>query len=179
MKTPLPAHFRWMKQEDIPAVALLAQRIWNAHYPAIISQEQINYMLADRYSSQSLAEQMQSGQSFLLAEIAGEILGFLSIGALKDIRNTTLRGDDYGSGCYFLHKFYLAPECQGKGLGQAMLKELLHKLPEIRLLRLQVHRNNIQAWRFYQKQGFEIVAEEDFEIGDRFLMQDFVMQRYC
>lgn len=173
----IDAKYRWMKESDVAVVGNLARRIWNAHYPSIISQAQIDFMVDDRYSPESLQEQLAHGQRFLLAEQEGEILGFLSFSSLRHILNTTLRGDDYGEGSFFLHKFYLAPECHGKGLGSDMLKNLIHKMPEIRLLRLQVNRNNSQAWKFYQKHGFEIVAEEDFDIGEGFLMEDFVMER--
>lgn len=174
---PIEAHYRWMTEADIPAVGVLARRIWNAHYPGIISQAQIDFMVEDRYAPESLRAQLTQGQRFLLAEQEGEILGFLSYSPLKHITHIALRGDDYGEDCFFLHKFYIAPECHGRGLGSEMLRKLLHKMPEIRLLRLQVNRNNKQAWQFYQKHGFEIVAEEDFEIGGDFLMQDFVMER--
>ncbi len=173
----IQAEYRWMEAADTPAVGLLAKRIWNAHYPSIISQEQIDFMLEDRYAPEHLLKQLHEGQHFLLAEQEGEVLGFLSYSPLKHVLNTTLRGYDYGEGACFLHKFYLASECHGKGLGSAMLGELHRRIPEIRLLRLQVNRRNEQAWRFYQKQGFEIIAEADFEIGGGFLMEDFVMEK--
>jgi len=42
-------------------------------------------------------------------------------------------------------------------------------------LQLQVNRNNI-AVNFYKKHGFKIIAEEDFDIGNGYFMNDYVME---
>jgi ribosomal protein S18 acetylase RimI-like enzyme len=41
---------------------------------------------------------------------------------------------------------------------------------------LQVNRNN-PAVHFYQKQGMEIVETADFDIGNGFFMNDFIMSK--
>lgn len=169
--------FRWMEPADAERVGILARQIWNAHYPSIVSQAQIDYMLADRYSPSSLAAQMKDGQRFLLVEKT-DILGFLSISPLADIENPLLRGTEPPAAQdFFLHKFYILPEYHGRGIGKAMLGELDRQMPEIRRLRLQVNRRNENSWQFYLKQGFAIVTEADFDIGGGFKMEDYVMER--
>ncbi|MBK9319648.1 MAG: hypothetical protein IPM91_13085 [Bacteroidetes bacterium] len=51
--------------EDIPVIYELADRIWKVHYPAIISMEQIDYMLEKMYSKAALEEQFNTGHRFL------------------------------------------------------------------------------------------------------------------
>lgn len=169
--------FRWMEPQDVPALGALAGRIWNAHYTRIITQAQIDFMLPRSYSPEALQRQLESGQRFLLAEREGALIGFLSFGSLSKIDNPILRGSEAGEGDCFLHKFYLAPECQGQGIGKAMLAELLRRVPEIAKLRLQVHRRNVGSWNFYLKQGFVIICEADFDIGEGFQMNDYVMEK--
>jgi ribosomal protein S18 acetylase RimI-like enzyme len=168
--------YRWMEQGDIAEVSDLAHRIWHAHYPSIITIEQIDYMLAKSYAPASLVCQMEEGQHFLLARREDTISGFLSIGALEQVAHPALRGDAAAND-YFLHKFYIAPELRGKGAGKAMLKELLRLRPDIARLRLQVARKNTDAWNFYLKQGFVIEREHDFDIGDGYVMRDYVMEK--
>src|SRR5688572_17001811 len=91
----------------VPIIAKLAHSIWNQHYPAIISQEQINYMLDLMYSDKSLIEQMTAkGHDFYLIEQNGKTIGFISVSKIKEIENG-----------YFLHKFYLDQNQVGKGTG--------------------------------------------------------------
>ena len=43
-------------------------------------------------------------------------------------------------------------------------------------LELQVHRQN-KARNFYEKLGFVIIKEKDFDIGNGFFMNDYVMEK--
>ena len=169
--------YRFMTEADLEAVGALAHRIWHAHYPSIITVAQIDYMLAKSYTPESLARQLREGQRFLLAFAGNSLLGFLSVGALEKITDPILRGEKVQLGDYFLHKFYIAPEAQGSGLGTSLLDAMLRQMPEIRRLRLQVARANVNSWNFYLKRGFTIEAEADFPIGDGYVMKDYVMEK--
>jgi hypothetical protein len=47
MSTPPPAiHVRHARHDELPVVRRLADVIWDAHYPGIVTPEQIDYMLA-------------------------------------------------------------------------------------------------------------------------------------
>ena len=39
---------------DVPAISALAREIWQATYPGIITQEQIDFMLEQRYGHERL-----------------------------------------------------------------------------------------------------------------------------
>jgi ribosomal protein S18 acetylase RimI-like enzyme len=169
--------YRWMTEADVDALGALARRIWNAHYIHFISQSQIDYMLEKSYSPESLTRQLASGHQFLLALVNEAMVGFVSVGSLRDIENLILRGDNADTQSYFLHKFYIAEEHRGTGMGKALLAELLSRQPNIRRLRLQVARKNVNSWNFYLTQGFTIEQEADFDIGNGFVMADYVMQK--
>lgn len=64
---------------------------------------------------------------------------------------------------------------QHKNLGSLLLEAMLSSLPENIVIRLQVNRSNYKAINFYFKKGFVIERAEDFDIGNGYFMNDFVM----
>jgi ribosomal protein S18 acetylase RimI-like enzyme len=72
----------------------------------------------------------------------------------------------------------LLPETQGKGIGRTIIDEIekLAHQNSSKLLSLNVNRFN-EALSFYQKIGFEIVAEENIAIGNGYLMEDYRMEK--
>ena len=78
-------------EENISSIQSLADVIWNDHYPEIIGQEQVDYMLNRFYSVGAMREQMQGGQQFYEVLLDGLAVGFLAI-------------ESRGEGAYFLNK---------------------------------------------------------------------------
>lgn len=119
-------------------------------------------MLAKLYSPEALTLQMQQGQQFYLVQSEEEPCGFIAV---------SRQGED---GC-FLNKFYIKTSDQRKGLGGEIFTLLLSLYPEMKTMRLQVNRQNYKAINFYFKMGFIIEKVADFDIGDGYFMNDFVM----
>ncbi|MFD4315232.1 GNAT family N-acetyltransferase [Streptomyces sp. NPDC058548] len=75
----------------------------------------------------------------------------------------TLRPYEGGEGLYLEH-FYLAPEAQGRGLGTAVLRELLTRADEaaapVRLVVLQ----GSAARRLYEREGFTYESEDPVDV---------------
>lgn len=146
----------------------MATAIWNAHYPGIISQAQIDYMLGWMYAPARLQEAIDHKDvGFDLFFLEEEAVGF----AEYRIEKTP--------GRLFIEKLYLAVSWQGRGFGQAMLRHVeavarRHCLPR---LELRVNRNNDLALKAYRRFGFEITAELSSEIGRGFRMDDFLMTK--
>lgn len=152
------------RTEDIPLIAELANTIWHQHYPAIISMEQINYMLDMMYSIESLNTQMNiKGHEFYFIKQEDKKIGFIAVSKI----------DKVDSG-YFIHKFYLDQTLAGKGTGTLAHNELI-KLLNPSHISLTVNRQNYKSINFYFKNGFKIDRVEDFDIGNGYVMNDFVM----
>lgn len=151
-------------KNKLNTLAQLAYEIWNEYYPPIIGQQQVNYMLSKLYNTDALHEQMQQGQIFYLISVNNNNIGFFSY-SFKD----------EGSG--FLHKFYLLKSCRGKNYASITLSflESIFKNNNVKEYRLTVNRQNAQAINFYFKSGFKIEQVADFDIGNGFFMNDFVM----
>ena len=147
---------------DIDLIYSLADKIWRAHYPSIISIEQIDYMLTMMYSKEALLQQMSEGQHFLLA-FHGEIpVGYISY----SIKN---------KGEYFLHKFYVDTNRHRAGIGSVFFNQVFNGFEDLESIRLTVNRKNFKAINFYFKQGFIIEEVKDFDIGNNYEMNDFIM----
>lgn len=153
--------------EDINSIGFLAQQIWPKAYGDIISSEQMNYMINRFYSPASLRQQMlEERHQFLMVEQDEEPIGFASWAPLTG-----------NTGIYKLHKLYVLPVSQGKGMGKAMIQFILENIMEdgAKSLRLNVNRFN-KAVQFYEKMGFSIIGEEDIDIGNNYFMNDFIME---
>lgn len=148
--------------EDALLIAKLAESIWRKHYIMIITMEQIEFMLQAMYSAGKLTEQMDDGHQFTLVYQEEKPIGYISI-STKDQKN------------YFLHKFYVETDIQGKGIGTTLLKHILDEIPDAESIELTVNRRNYKAINFYYKNGFIIKEVADFDIGRGFFMNDFVM----
>src|SRR5262249_36517389 len=131
--------FSFMHPEDAEDLSVLARRIWLAYYPALITHAQIEYMLARNYNVETLRNNLADGHQVMLARQGNAIKGFMGLGDLVKMKHPLLRGEKTGQGCYFLHRLYLAPELHGKGMGHRLFDETLKRMPQIKLMRLQVH----------------------------------------
>lgn len=149
-------------QNDFNQIEALAKDIWPKHYTPIIGAGQVNYMLNKLYSSSALKKQTEEGQVFHLVVNDNDPVGFISV-SHKSVAD------------YFLHKFYLLQEKQNKGLGSVVFKKIFEELYSPESIRLTVNRQNFKAINFYFKLGFRIEKVEDFDIGNGYFMNDFVM----
>lgn len=147
--------------KDIQIIQQLATEIWWDHYPSIIGEKQVEFMLGAMYDQSSLEKQMKEGHQFYLAVQGKEVLGFSSI-------------KEEGVGEWFLNKFYLKTNQQNQGLGSAFYNFLVEKTAAEKF-RLQVNRQNYKAINFYFKNGFIIEKVADFDIGSGYFMNDFIM----
>ena len=148
---------------DLDLVTQLAIPIWNAHYVPIIGQQQVDYMLNLMYSRKSLEEQMTQKQHrfYLVVMHNGAVPGFVSVHNEKEEE-------------WFLNKFYILPGEASKGLGTAVFEELKN-LIRPKKITLTVNRQNYKSINFYFKNGFKISRVADFDIGQGYVMNDFVM----
>lgn len=151
--------------DQLPLIRDLAHRIWPDAFQGILSDAQIAYMLEWMYSLSALTGQLEKGHRFLLAAAENEFLGYASYQVLE--KKAVVK----------LHKIYVLPAIQGKGAGSALLTEIMRlaRAQKASRIRLNVNRFNT-ALAFYQKKGFEIVGEEDNDIGQGYFMNDYVME---
>lgn len=162
--TPVPT-IRYANLNDILLIRYLAQKIWPQTYSTILSKKQINYMMALMYSEEAIRKQMQKNNQFMLVYNAGLPVGFASFSEIQPA-------------IYKLHKIYVLPSQQGKGIGKFVIEQVIADIKPkgATALQLNVNRNN-PAKTFYEKLGFEIIRSEDIEIGAGYFMNDYIMEK--
>lgn len=150
---------------DAEIIHQLAEKVWWPSYAAMLADDQIVYMLQERYSTELLTTQIEQNlQTYLLAIEDDLAIGFASFSST---------GSDYT--VYHLHKLYCLPSTKGKGHGKALLFEIIDRVKHLgaKRLELNVHREN-PAKTFYDKMGFEITKTVDTPMGPYFL-NDYIM----
>jgi GNAT superfamily N-acetyltransferase len=154
-------------EEEIATVSALADEIWREHYPDIISNEQIVYMLECFQSKSAIRKQIDDGYHYALILIEGKPAGYLAVQA------------DPGEKSLFISKIYLCQGMRGKGGGHAASEYITRLARENGCSRiwLTVNRMNRIAIKAYQRWGFTVTGEVVADIGEGFVMDDYRMEK--
>jgi len=148
---------------DAFEINAMATEIWLQHYPPIIGLEQVHFMLEKMYDIPVLETQIKTKtQEFYWISNNSKRVGFIAI-------EQAIMQEQY------VQKFYILPSLQGNGIGMQAFSELCHNFPAVQTIKLQVNRQNYTAINFYFKIGFKIERVADFDIGQGYFMNDFVM----
>jgi diamine N-acetyltransferase len=153
-----------LRLDEVEALVELAGSIWRAHYPGIISLEQIDHMLEQRYRPALVRQFMARGDLWLAARAGETLVGFA-------------HGHPLADGDYKLDKLYVDLDWQRQGIGGALINEVASRAGRRGFTRLvlRVNRNNQQAIDAYLKQGFTVATIHLEDIGGGFVMDDYVM----
>lgn len=159
-------NIRALKQDELSIVHEIAHATWPDTFKDILSQEQIQYMLNWMYDLKQLENQFNQGHQFYVAELEEMPVGFIGIEPNYPEKGITK-----------IHKIYILPNKQGLGIGKKLIEYVkeLSIQSEMEGLLLNVNRFN-KAVDFYKAIGFYIVFEENIDIGNGFLMEDYVMK---
>ena len=156
-----------VSKNEIEIVHNLAQRVWPLTFKDILSPAQIDYMMELMYSVDSLQRQQREGRLFFVLEKAGNPIGYLSI-----------EHDKEGNGKTKIHKIYVLQAEHGTGAGRFLMDFAFAEAEKAGSMAvyLNVNRYN-KAIGFYEYYGFKKMYTEDIDIGQGYLMEDWVMEK--
>lgn len=144
----------------------MAAAIWREYYVSIISSGQIHYMVDKFQSASAITDHIQEqGYEYFFIQHDRAAVGYL---AVKE-----------EEGKLFLSKFYIIKEHRGYGYASkamAFLEGLCKKRGLTRIW-LTVNRHNEASIAVYEKKGFRIVREQIADIGNGFVMDDYIMEK--
>lgn len=147
-------------------VAELAEKIWHEFFPVILSEEQIDYMVEKFQSYDAMKEQVanQDYCYFAVSDNDG-LCGYIAVKPEKDSR-------------FFLSKLYLKSDRRGKGIASEMLKRVFSEAEKAgkTSVYLTVNKYNDHAVNVYKKKGFEVIDSVVTDIGNGFVMDDYIME---
>lgn len=153
-----------LEKNQIQLLQNLAKEIWEEHYLPIIGQNQIDYMLAQFYSTKNIENEIDAGISWEILWEENQAIGYLAC----EMHTTHL----------VLSKIYLKKSARGKSYGKFMVEHAksIAKLNQKNSIQLTVNKNNAKSIAFYQAMGFVQIKEAIFDIGNGYVMDDFIFE---
>ncbi len=150
---------------DIKRIADLATIIWHEHFKTILSPEQIDYMVEKFQSYNAIKKAVENdGYTYYMAEYDGDLCGYLGI-------------HDEGNGVIFISKVYVRADMRKRGIATQLLERLKADFPDAKKWYLTVNKYNYGSIAVYEKRGFNKVKDLVTDIGNGFIMDDYVMEK--
>ena len=152
-------------ESDYKSISELATIIWKEHYTDIIGARQVDYMLKKYQTVEAIKDQIDEGALYYLITHQGSTIGYLSYYKKKD--------------CLFLSKIYILKESRGKGIGKKAMHFLETTAEHLGYpsISLTVNKNNKSTIKAYEKIGFKQIREVVIDIGNDFVMDDYIMEK--
>lgn len=153
-------------KDEIALAARLADAIWHECYAGLLEPAQIDYMVDTLQSASAIQKQMEAdGYLYYIVTVDDAPAGYLAVQP-KD-------------GKLLLSKIYLEAAFRGRGLRPQIFTffEDLARAQNCSLLWLTVNRHNARAIAAYQKAGFTITREQVSDIGQGYVMDDYIFEK--
>ncbi|MCF7975045.1 MAG: GNAT family N-acetyltransferase [Phycisphaerae bacterium] len=152
--------------DQIMSVVALAREIWCQHFPSVISQGQIDYMLDRFLSASAIRTQMAAAFQYGLLMEEAVAQGFFAIEPQEDHR-------------LFLSKLYVREQARGRRLSSEALDymQALCVKQHLNSIWLTVNKRNDLAISVYKHMGFEVVGTQVKDIGQGYVMDDYIMEK--
>ena len=145
---------RRARKEDALRIAIVKLDVWASAYSNIYPKSKFDsYCIAERAKQ---FEKTIIEQQVYVAEIDGEIVGFISFGDIVH---------PYGDFKNELQNFYIIDEYQGMGIGKKMMKicnEYYHSIGVKNFL-INCNKYNKKAQQFYERMGARLLSMDDCE----------------
>ena len=152
--------------DDCQLIHDMAWKVFPDTYKEILSKEQNDYMMEWMYSLCNLKKQMTEEEHvYLIAYDGNAPVGYVSV-------------QPQSANMFHLQKIYVLPEMQGRQCGRFLFEEAVKYIRQVHptpcTMELNVNRNN-RAVTFYEKLGMKKVRQGDYDIGNGFFMNDYIM----
>ncbi|ARF17828.1 GNAT family N-acetyltransferase [Sporosarcina ureae] len=139
---------REMVKEDIKQVQDVAKKSWNSTYEGIIPHQIQENFLNAAYNDKMMEKRLNS--SFIyVAEMKDKVVGFANFTPVNS------------EGQSELSAIYLYQDCQGEGIGTALLQRGIKELENLKEVYIDVEKENTVGKTFYDAKGFKTINEYD------------------
>lgn len=154
-------------QEQIDSLCEIAEKVWHLTYDSLVPAGQVEYMIEKFQSVHAVKDQIKNlNYRYYMMVCNGQNAGFIGFSPRYEGREEM-----------FLSKVYLLPEFRGHGAVKAAfaLVEKETRKEGLSKIRLTVNKGNTHAVEVYSHYGFETVEKVKTDIGEGFVMDDFIM----
>lgn len=149
---------RQVKANDVPALQALTVETFTTAFGHTLSESDLVAHLKKNLSEEYF-RRVINDDTILLAKDAGTITGFAQFG-------TVTLPVDANDQDQQLHRLYVHPEFQNKGIGTALMEAALDhpRLKEAETVYLDVWEHNHGARKLYERYGFKVIGQYNFEV---------------
>lgn len=153
---------KFIRVTNINELASLASDIWHEYWTEILSPEQIDYMVKNFQSEHAIKNQIEyENYSYYFIVEDNVKAGYFGISDKSDY--------------LFLSKLYISKDFRHKGLGTKTF-EKIKEIANGRKIQLTVNKYNTNTIKAYKKWGFKTVNSVVTDIGQGFVMDDYIME---
>lgn len=152
---------------EIQEVAVLANEIWHQHFIPIIGEAQVDYMVEKFQSYPAISNQIKNdGYEYYRIFLGENFAGYTGVHA----ENESL----------FLSKLYIKQDYRGNHLASHALQYLIKLCQErgLKKIWLTCNKYNSNTLAIYDHLGFEVTDEQVADIGNGFVMDDYILTYY-
>lgn len=149
---------------DIQTIATVADEIWHQHFTPIIGEAQVNYMVEKFQSYPALKAQIKNdGYEYFIFLDDSTPCGYIGVHTEED--------------ALFLSKLYIRKACRGRHLATQGLQFLISLCKErgLKKIWLTCNKHNDNTLKIYDHLGFHITDEQVADIGNGFVMDDYIL----
>jgi ribosomal protein S18 acetylase RimI-like enzyme len=151
---------------DVPALSALAIESFVAKFGPLYNAQDLASFLAESLEEGPIAAEMaKSDRIYRLAEAGGRLVGFCKIGLTCGFPEHAR-----GSRVMELKQLYTASDATGMGIGGKLMDWAMGQF-EARgadEVQISVYAGNDGGHRFYERYGFEKVADITFKVGEQY-----------
>ncbi len=158
-------NFKKITIENIPILARLAADIWHEYWTEILTLEQIDYMVENFQSEKAIKNQYENeNYTYYFLEFEGKNIGYFGVSEKKDY--------------LFLSKLYILKDYRHKGFGGKAFDKIKELAAEktYNSIQLTVNKYNTNTIKAYNKWGFRTINSVVTDIGEGFVMDDYIME---
>lgn len=150
-----------INEEEIKKLVTLSNYIYGSYYPSIIGQEQTDYMVKKFLSFEAIKDNIDQGYLYY---IVGDYLGFIAL----------IKEENY----LYISKAYLDEKERHKGYFNDIFNFIKDKAFELgyKSIRLNVNKYNYNSIEVYEHLGFKRIKSEEIDIGNNYIMDDYVYE---
>ena len=152
-------------KQSIEKFAILTSSIWHEYWTCILSNEQIDYMVEKFQSAKAITEQIKN-ENYIYFYILynNETAGYIGVSKKSEY--------------LFLSKLYMKKNFRHKGIGTQAFEFIkgFGRKNNYKTIQLTVNKNNKNTIDAYIKWNFKIIDSVVTDIGNGFVMDDYIME---
>ncbi|MDY8136217.1 GNAT family N-acetyltransferase [Aquimarina sp. 2201CG5-10] len=148
------------------------QTFYDTFGPPVNSEDNIQRYLNDKFTIEQIDKELNNPESqFYFAKLNDTIAGYLKLN-YGNAQTEKVPGNTVE-----IERIYVAKEYQGNKIGQHLFNKTLEvaKNKQLEYIWLGVWDKNLEAIKFYQRQGFVAFDQHDFMLGTD-LQTDILMK---